>query len=1331
MAAEREFDLASIDGTNGVVISGNDGLGLENRFTTNYSGYVVKGAGDVNGDGFSDVIVGISDRFAGAGGIDANESYVVFGSGSGFEDDVVLSELAATDGSRGFVIRSNEDFVRSGLSVDGAGDINGDGIDDFIVGDYGADPNGDDAGTSYVVFGQTSGFGSVVDLASIPGSDGSLGFAVDGVAAGDRAGGSVSGVGDVNSDGIDDFAVGAFRADTNGEDSGESYIVFGSTSGFDSAIELSALDASSGLRILGISADDQAGIAVSEAGDINNDGIADLVIGTGIEESYVVFGQAGGFGDTLDLSNLDGSNGFSVNSRGSFSGAAGDVNGDGIDDLVIDGVEENYVIFGQTAGFESFLDLQGLDGTNGFAIDNGNSISGAGDFNGDGLGDVVVGYSREGNGNSYIIFGATDGFDDTFELSSVDSLNGFVINGVSVGGEDADAGYVVSGVDDFNGDGFDDIAIGTTLPSYYGSATDPDEVYIVFGRATDEGAVARNDELTTDEDTPVSGNVLTNDTSVVAQRAADLAITAINGSTTDVGTSVTLPSGARLTLNANGTFDYDPSGQFERLNDNSSTVDSFSYTVTDGVAEDTATVEIAINGITDSPTGAQTETRLDLADLNGSNGFAVSLEDINLYNEAVSGIGDINGDGFDDVIIANYVVFGSQEGFDSPLAPESLDGSNGFAITGAESLIESGQTNANIGFDSVTGAGDVNGDGINDFVIAEQGSSGGIVENGRPGRSFVVYGTTDEFDSELDVSTLDGSNGFIIEDPDPSNQSGASVGDAGDVNGDGFDDLIVGAPFRDPFGGSTGRSFVIFGGADLGSTVRIPDLDGSNGFGLRGIDSTRYGGDRAGASVDGAGDINGDGLDDVVISAPGANESYVVFGSTQGFDELIELADLDGRNGFTIDATGTSLSGGPVSNAGDINNDGLDDIVISGRQGDTRESYVVFGRTEGFGASLNLDSLNGANGFAISDISGRDKLVTASGAGDVNGDGIDDIIVGSANSRFVEPEPGESYVIFGSSERFGSSISVEELGNGQGFRIEGGGLSVSGAGDFNGDGTDDLTILDRVSGNEDAGTGFVVFGGAETSGGGNPVSPTPPDSAPLNPASGGTAGNDGITGTDGDDTLSGLAGNDVLDGRAGADVLDGGEGTDTALYEFDSSGGVTVDLMSGLATDQQGVQDELISIENIIGSDFGDTISGDDGANSLTGRAGNDVIEGGLGDDTILGGDGIDSLVGGGGADNFLFMSVAEGGDRIDDFEVGIDKLLLIGSAFGGLASGEPSAELFFTGAEATSGSSRLGYDSASSSVLFDADGAGGADAQVIASLNGTPGFSSTDIVVL
>ena len=297
---------------------------------------------------------------------------------------------------------------------------------------------------------------------------------------------------------------------------------------------------------------------------------------------------------------------------------------------------------------------------------------------------------------------------------------------------------------------------------------------------------------------------------------------------------------------------------------------------------------------------------------------------------------------------------------------------------------------------SVSAAGDINGDGIGDVIIGAPNAGGGYYYNG-PGESYVLFGTDTGFASSIDLAILDGANGFRLVGVDPDDDSGRAVSSAGDVNGDGFDDVIIGAPFAT---GSAfeGESYVVFGASSgFEADIELSGLDGANGFRLVGASFDG----NSGLAVSGAGDVNGDGFDDVIIGAPnagggyyynGPGESYVLFGTDTGFASSIDLATLDGTNGFRVDGIGSyDSSGNSVSGAGDINGDGLDDLIIgASRAGSfytydaySGESYVLFGAAT-FALSIDPAALDGTDGFRVTGVEEFDFLGNSvSGAGDV------------------------------------------------------------------------------------------------------------------------------------------------------------------------------------------------------------------------------------------------------------------------------------------------------------------------------------------------------------
>ena len=426
------------------------------------------------------------------------------------------------------------------------------------------------------------------------------------------------------------------------------------------------------------------------------------------------------------------------------------------------------------------------------------------------------------------------------------------------------------------------------------------------------------------------------------------------------------------------------------------------------------------------------------------------------------------------------------------LTLDQLNGFNGFRLRGIDAGDLSGWY--------VNHAGDVNNDGVDDVIIgARKGNASGRFD---AGEAYVVYGNAGGFAADLDLAALDGTNGFQINGVSKHDQAGRSVSAAGDVNGDGVDDIIIGAWLADADGiSNSGETYVVYGSATgFAAAVELADLDGTNGFRIDGGGEKFY----TGYSVSAAGDVNNDGIDDVIIGAWAADvaglnkagQAYIVYGSASGFAADMDLADLDGRNGFTLDGFAQNESAGySVADAGDINNDGIDDIILSAFMGtangqaEAGQTYVVFGSATGFAPSLSLEALNGTNGFTLDGAGAGDRSgYSVAAAGDVNGDGIDDVVIGS---RWVDlasgADVGQAYVVYGTGAGFSANMDLSALNGTDGFTINGvsagdwTGASVAGAGDVNGDGIGDLVVsayLADPGGVTDAGSTFVIYGRA-------------------------------------------------------------------------------------------------------------------------------------------------------------------------------------------------------------------------------------------------------------
>jgi hypothetical protein len=875
--------------------------------------------------------------------------------------------------------------------------------------------------------------------------------------------------------------------------------------------------------------------------------------------------------------------------------------------------------------FGAVFNLTTLNGLNGLRLDGatagdraGFSVGAVGDINGDGLADVVIGAytadpgGRSSAGSAYVVFGKAGGWPSALNLSALDGATGFRIDGAVA---DDQAGLVVGAAGDINGDGVADM--------------------LVSSRWIDPGG----------------------------------------------------------TLNAGATY------------------------------------------VVFGKTGGWSAT-LSLAALDGGNGFRIDgVADSDASGSSAAAAGDVNGDGIGDLIIgaqnadpagrtdagAGYVLFGKSEPWTATMSLASLNGQGGFRLNGVAAFDQSGR--------SVASAGDVNGDGYADIVIGAP-SADPSGRNGA-GSSYVVFGSAAPFAPALELSSLDGSNGFRIDGAFASDFTGEAVASAGDINGDGFGDLIIGASGADPFGrSSAGSSYVVFGKAGGWAATLAPSaLNGLNGFRIDGAAPN----DLSGVAVRGAGDINGDGFDDLLVGAPYADPSarsmagsgYVIFGKASGWSFILDMANLTAATGFRMDgpAAGDELGWG-IAGAGDMNGDGFADLIIGaqgadpgGRDG-AGSAFVVFGDATGpisRGGGAGPDRLTGG-GFndSLAGGDGRDRLQGNAGDDTLSGGADSDTLFGGAG--FDRLDGGEGVADW---VEYGTSPAGVILIDGQvGVGGEAAGDVLSGIEFFR---------LSRSFAD-------VFFGGSASE------------------TVFGDGGADTLFGNRGDDAFYAGEGDDILLGGDGADFLDGGPGFDAVFYG-DSEGGVTIDLAqpdvnAGFAAGDGFNRVEaflLTQSEDVMrgldDSGAGDILFGLGGDDLLDGRGGFDWLLGGDGDDTLTGGFGYDLFSGGAGADRFVFNTgfeggaFAGGGEVITDFEAGVDRIAFV-SATSGVAAFIVGNNLFIqsggpTGLLGTTTGSTLIYDSAAGALWFDSNGSLPGGLNYLASLLGVPTLTAADFMTI
>ncbi|MCA9024786.1 MAG: FG-GAP repeat protein, partial [Planctomycetaceae bacterium] len=1097
--------------------AGNFAAALDNA---DELGTAVTSLGDLNGDGIADMAVGATGDDD--GGTDRGAVYVLFMNSNGTVNS--SQKISNTAGGFTAVLDDGDNF---GNSLTNLGDLDGDGVTDIAVGAIGDDDGGSDRGAVYILFMNSDG--TVKSHQKISDTAGAFTGLLD---DDDQFGHAVTELGDLDGDGVLDLAVGAPKDDDGGSNRGAMYVLFLNTDG---TVKSHAKTSDvSGTLLFN---DDMAGWSLTNLGDLDGDGITDVAIGAvGLDTGNIFRGGLG----ILFLNSNGTLKGLQriTNTQGNFTGVldfgdnfgsaltvVGDLDADGVADLAVGTRNDDdggsgrgavYVLFMNTDGtvkahqkisdtFGNFTAI--LEDDDHF----GRSLTSLGDLDGDGLIELAVGTRGDDDGGTdrgavYILSLETlvppIGY-----VTATRKISDTVGNFTKVFQDEDYFGTAITDLGDLDGDGINDMAVGE-LGSHEGEYSSG-AVYILFLNADRTVKSYQKIDGTeggftgTLDDADYFGSALRNLGDLDGDGVIDIAV----GASGDDDGGNNRGAVYVLFLNSNGTVKShqkisDTAGNFTALLDDYDLFGGALASLGDMDGDGVGDIAVGVTGDDDggSARGAvyvlfmnsdgTVKSQQKISDTLG--GFTASLADFDLFGKSLTGVGDLDGDQIADLVVGAtgdaggglargtlYVLFLNANG-----TIKSYQKVNDI-VGGFTAALENGDRLGQ----SLTNVGDMDGDGVTDLAVGTYRDDDGGTNRGA---AYILLMNADgTVKSHLKISDTEGGLTGALDDFD---WFGFSLANVGDIDGDGLNELAIGA-LRDDDGGaenSAERGAVYILSLDQVTppgivTVERKISDTAGNF-LAILDDNEH----FGRAVADLGDLDGDGINDLAIGAtrdgdggPKRGAVYTLFLNANGTVKSYQkISDTFGN--FTAQLDDGDEFGSSIATIGDLDGDGVNDLAIGaqfdddGGNGEKGAIYVLFLNTNG--TVKSHQKISAAQGTFTAALDGFDLFGSSiANLGDVDGDGVTDLAVAAYGDDDGGAGRGAVYVLFLNSDgtvKSHQKISDTEgnftadLENGRGI-----GKSLASLDDLDGDGVTDIVtgVIRSSDGGSSRGTIYVLF----------------------------------------------------------------------------------------------------------------------------------------------------------------------------------------------------------------------------------------------------------------